>query len=105
MAKQKLNVAIIGYGFMGRAHSNAYRKVGNFFDLEHEPVMKVGMTGQSRPFRIWPMPGRKRCSSPSGLRQPSGNHTRISPLFNAARAMAKASPGAPWATGKMRSPR
>ncbi len=40
MAK-KLNVALIGYGFMGRAHSNAYRKVNQFFDLEYEPVMKV----------------------------------------------------------------
>lgn len=46
MAKQKLNVAIIGYGFMGRAHSNAYRKVGNFFDLEYEPVMKVASARQ-----------------------------------------------------------
>ncbi len=40
MAK-KLNVAMIGYGFMGRAHSNAYRKVNQFFDLEYEPVMQV----------------------------------------------------------------
>jgi len=40
MAK-KLNVAMIGYGFMGRAHSNAYRQVSQFFDLEHEPVLKV----------------------------------------------------------------
>ncbi len=40
MAK-KLNVALIGYGFMGRAHSNAYRKVNQFFDLEYEPVMQV----------------------------------------------------------------
>ena len=40
MAK-KLNVAMIGYGFMGRAHSNAYRKVNQFFDLAYEPVMKV----------------------------------------------------------------
>ena len=46
MAKQKLNVAIIGYGFMGRAHSNAYRQVGNFFDLEYEPVMKVASARQ-----------------------------------------------------------
>ncbi len=30
---------MIGYGFMGRAHSNAYRKVGNFFDLEYQPVL------------------------------------------------------------------
>ena len=40
-AKQKLNVGLIGYGFMGRAHSNAYRKVNNFFDLEYQPVLKA----------------------------------------------------------------
>ena len=39
--KKPLNVALLGYGFMGRAHSNAYRKVGQFFDLDYEPVMKV----------------------------------------------------------------
>ena len=33
-----LNIGMIGYGFMGRAHSNAYRKVNNFFDLRHRPV-------------------------------------------------------------------
>ncbi len=38
---KSLNVAMIGYGFMGKAHSNAYRKVGNFFpDLEHRPKLK-----------------------------------------------------------------
>ncbi|MBI3463127.1 MAG: Gfo/Idh/MocA family oxidoreductase [Planctomycetes bacterium] len=36
-----LNVGLIGYGFMGRAHSNAYRKVNNFFDLDHRPVLKA----------------------------------------------------------------
>jgi predicted dehydrogenase len=39
--KKKINVGMIGYGFMGRAHSNAYRKVNNFFKLEHEPVLKA----------------------------------------------------------------
>jgi len=38
---KKLNVAMIGYQFMGRAHSNAWRQVGRFFDLPFEPVMKV----------------------------------------------------------------
>src|SRR5256885_5960384 len=38
---KKLNVGIVGYGFMGRAHSNAYRKVNNFFDLKYEPVLKA----------------------------------------------------------------
>ncbi len=36
-----LNIGMIGYGFMGRAHSNAYRKVNNFFDLEYRPVLKA----------------------------------------------------------------
>jgi len=36
-----LNIGMIGYGFMGRAHSNAYRKVNNFFDLEYHPVLKA----------------------------------------------------------------
>jgi predicted dehydrogenase len=36
-----LNVGLIGYGFMARAHSNAYRKVNNFFDLEYQPVLKA----------------------------------------------------------------
>ena len=38
---KKLNVGLIGYGFMGRAHSNAFRKVNNFFDLEYQPVLKA----------------------------------------------------------------
>jgi predicted dehydrogenase len=39
MAKKRINVGLIGYQFMGKAHSNAYRQVGHFFDL---PV-EVGM--------------------------------------------------------------
>lgn len=39
--KTPLNIGMIGYGFMGRAHSNAYRKVGNFFDLQYQPVLKA----------------------------------------------------------------
>ena len=38
---RKLNIGLIGYGFMGRAHSNAYRKVNQFFDLEYTPVLKA----------------------------------------------------------------
>ena len=36
-----LNIGMIGYGFMGRAHSNAYCKVGNFFKTQHRPVLKA----------------------------------------------------------------
>jgi len=41
MAKKKLNVGLIGYGFMGRTHSNAYCKVGHFFDVPYDPVLRV----------------------------------------------------------------
>jgi len=36
-----LNVGMIGYGFMGRTHSNAYSKVSHFFDLPYKPVLRV----------------------------------------------------------------
>ena len=36
-----LRIGMIGYGFMGRAHSNAYRRVNNFFDLEYQPVLQA----------------------------------------------------------------
>ena len=38
---KQLNVGLIGYGFMGRAHSNAFRKVGNFFNLPYDIVLKA----------------------------------------------------------------
>ncbi len=41
MAKKKLNIGLVGYGFMGRAHSNAFRKVAHFFPLDYEPVLKA----------------------------------------------------------------
>src|SRR5215213_11419157 len=40
MAKD-LNIGLVGYGFMGRTHSNAYRKVWNFFDNPLKPVLKA----------------------------------------------------------------
>jgi predicted dehydrogenase len=40
MAKT-LNIGMIGYGFMGRAHSNAYRKVNQFFELGYKPALKA----------------------------------------------------------------
>jgi predicted dehydrogenase len=37
---KKLNIAVVGCGFMGRTHSNAFRKVANFFDTPYLPVLK-----------------------------------------------------------------
>ena len=31
MSKKQLRIGLIGYGFMGRAHSNAFAQVGHFF--------------------------------------------------------------------------
>jgi len=41
MSKKSLNVGLIGYGFMGRAHSNAFRQAGRFFDLPYEVNLKA----------------------------------------------------------------
>jgi predicted dehydrogenase len=39
MAKKSLAIALIGQGFMGRAHSNAWSQVNKFFDLPLAPVL------------------------------------------------------------------
>ena len=36
-----LNVGLIGCGFMGRTHSNAHNRLGNFFNLEYKTVLKT----------------------------------------------------------------
>ena len=42
MSKQKaLKVGLVGYGFMGRAHSNAFGKVNQFFDLDRRPILRA----------------------------------------------------------------
>lgn len=38
---KKLNIGLIGYGFMGKAHSSAFRQVNHFFKLEHQLVLKA----------------------------------------------------------------
>jgi predicted dehydrogenase len=37
----ELRVGMIGYGFMGRAHSNAYKRLTDFFPVQHRPVLKA----------------------------------------------------------------
>ena len=36
---EDLGIGLVGYAFMGRAHSNAWRSVGSFFDLPQKPRM------------------------------------------------------------------
>ena len=39
--KKKINIAIIGTKFMGKAHSNGWMQAPRFFDLPYEPVLKM----------------------------------------------------------------
>ena len=41
MSKKPLHIGLVGYGFMGRTHSNGYKRVGDFFDLSYRPVLKA----------------------------------------------------------------
>lgn len=41
MTQKTLTIGLIGYQFMGKAHSNAYRQVGRFFDLPCKVRMKT----------------------------------------------------------------
>jgi myo-inositol 2-dehydrogenase/D-chiro-inositol 1-dehydrogenase len=38
---KSLNIGLVGYGLMGRAHSNAFRQANQFFQLDHRPILKA----------------------------------------------------------------
>ena len=40
-SKKPLRIGMVGTGFMGRTHSNAFRQVQPFFDLPHVPVLQA----------------------------------------------------------------
>jgi predicted dehydrogenase len=37
----EIGVGLVGYKFMGRAHSNAYRQVASIFDVDPKPIMRA----------------------------------------------------------------
>ena len=42
MSKKELRIGLVGVGFMGRTHTNGYKRVGDFFpELTHRPVLKA----------------------------------------------------------------
>jgi len=41
MAKKTLNIGLVGYGFMGRTHSNAFLQAPRFFDVPFTPVLRA----------------------------------------------------------------
>src|SRR5262252_4925832 len=46
-AHRPLRIGLVGYGFMGRTHTNAYKRVNDFFPLEFRPVLKA-VCGRNR---------------------------------------------------------
>jgi predicted dehydrogenase len=46
-----LNVGIVGYKFMGKAHSNAWMKAPLFFDLPAKPIRKVACGRHEAPLK------------------------------------------------------
>src|ERR1035438_8047464 len=41
MTRKPVRVGLVGYGFMGRTHSNAFARVNQFFDLPYRPVLQA----------------------------------------------------------------
>ena len=69
MAKKPLRIGMVGYGFMGRAHSNGWRQVERFFpELDHVPVLQMACARDQA----------KRTYDASGRRSPSGDTSGIS---------------------------
>ncbi|MBY0402150.1 Gfo/Idh/MocA family oxidoreductase [Myxococcota bacterium] len=40
-SQPEIRIAMIGHQFMGRAHANAWRQAGHFFELPARPILKV----------------------------------------------------------------
>lgn len=47
MAKTPIRIGLVGYGFMGRAHSNAFRTAPHFFESDHVPEL-VAVCGRDK---------------------------------------------------------
>lgn len=50
---KKLNIGMIGYKFMGKAHSNAWKKAPYFFDMDVEPILKVVCGRHAEPLQTF----------------------------------------------------
>ena len=94
MAKKPLNVGMIGYGFMGRTHSNAFSQVNHFFDVPY----RTGAESHLCP----------RWSKGQGLRRTTGAMNRLKPTganwLNARTLMSSISPVPITPIMKLQSP-
>jgi myo-inositol 2-dehydrogenase/D-chiro-inositol 1-dehydrogenase len=51
MVARKINIGMVGYGFMGRAHSNAFAQAPHFFNLPCQPVLKAACARNAEKLR------------------------------------------------------
>lgn len=64
--KKKLNIGLVGYGFMGRTHSNAFLQAPRFFDVPFEPVLKARCARNKERATASPATGDTRRLRPTG---------------------------------------
>ena len=65
---QSIAIGMIGYKFMGKAHSNAYRQISQFFDLPLKPRLKT-ISGRDKPM------GHSYQASPTPYNLPHSDRT------------------------------
>ena len=64
---RKLNVGMVGYGFMGRTHSNAFGQVTKFFDPSYSACAEGGVrTRRGQGARLRPAMGVRDRPRPIG---------------------------------------
>ena len=66
--KPELRVALLGQGFMGKAHSNAYCQVEHFYDCPTASVVGCCAAATPRRWRRWRIAGDGRRPPPTGAR-------------------------------------
>jgi predicted dehydrogenase len=51
---QQLRIGMIGYGFMGRAHTNGYKRVGDFFpELKYRPALQAACARDAEKVKVF----------------------------------------------------
>jgi hypothetical protein len=64
--RKQLRIGLIGYGFMGRAHSNAYAQVGHFFPSNYDVVLQAVCGRDEKLQKPSPTNGDTSRSKPTG---------------------------------------
>ena len=68
MERGEIGVGLVGYKFMGRAHSNAYRQVASFFEVDPSPRM-AAICGRDEAGDGGPVAGEAAAELPEGAHQ------------------------------------